>query len=158
MSPDFHTEGQITCNPFLARLNTDNCWIAKEKVETRNCLFLIKNCIKPNAKSFITINLESPHEIQHIGKATESDGDYRPGNLAFSQINAMSALNDRVVSLQKAIQGMPTNCHHSLKKLTQRWVTAFYVAYSNDNTKWKLFKSRIERSYMTTFEGNSSIT
>lgn len=39
MSPDFHTEGQITCNPFLARLNTDNCWIAKEKVETRNYIF-----------------------------------------------------------------------------------------------------------------------
>lgn len=36
-----------------------------------------------------------------------------------------------------------------------RWVTGFYVQYSIDGIKWKLFKgTALERSYMTTFKGN----
>ena len=38
--------------------------------------------------------------------------------------------------------------------LVNRWTTKYYVQYSDDNTKWKLHKSRFERQYMTTFEGN----
>ena len=129
-----------------------------------------------NAKSFITINLESPHEIQHIGlfkKKLQIMGDINVGDEVmtkllcrpnYSRVQHQSPspspnkkLHEKFLNIIKAIQGMPLNCHHALKKLTQRWVTAFYVAYSNDNTKWKLFKSRIERSYMTTFEGNTSI-
>ena len=59
MSPDFHTEGQITCNPFLARLNTDNCWIAKEKVNKQNFeIFILTICISqtPNHSSRSILN------------------------------------------------------------------------------------------------------
>ena len=55
MSPDFHTEGQITCNPFLARLNTDNCWIAKEKV---NSTFIEYTCVEVMVPSAHTLTVD----------------------------------------------------------------------------------------------------
>merc|ERR1712130_250262 len=39
-----------------------------------------------------------------------------------------------------------------------RWVTAFYLQYSTDGHKWKLYKSTLEKGYMTTFKGNTDGT
>ena len=36
------------------------------------------------------------------------------------------------------------------------FVTQFYVQYSDTGEKWKLFKARLEKSYMTTFSGISA--
>jgi len=76
--------------------------------------------------------------------------DKPPGSKTYLQIDL-----GKIKSVSNiATQGQAPHMA-GLKNTVNRWVTHFYVQYSNDGEKWKLFKARLERQYMTTFTGNS---
>ena len=54
-----------------------------------------------------------------------------------------------------AIQGQAPRMEGVINT-ANRWITSFYIQYSTDGEKWKLYKSTLERNYMTTFKGNNS--